>query len=155
MENKEANGNTPVEPFDYVTTRHADFSIADSLKFLASSPGGIESMERFSERLDEELDILCQSIAEEIAETGRYHKRVDMPASAYHARPTYRLDVQTSRKRARRSGSGLWYVYYTIADANNDGKPDRIVVLSVEHSSSQPFAINAGQFDERDEDTDE
>lgn len=147
MENERTDGDTPAKPFLYVTTRHADFRIADALRFLGNSPGGGEAMERFSERFDDAMDYLCQSIAQEIADTGRYQRRVDIPASAYHARPTYRFDLKTTQRRARRSGSGLWYIYYTIAGTNSGGGAETIVVLSVEHSSAQPYAINTGQFD--------
>ena len=152
MENKGTEGDAPAEPFLYTTTRHADFKIADALRFLGSSPGGTEAMERFSERFDEVMDFLCQSVAQEIADTGRYYRRVDIPASAYHARPTYRLDLQTTKRRVRRSNSGLWHIYYTIADVDKDGAPETVIVISVEHSSAQPFAINTGQFDADTED---
>ncbi|MBC8142228.1 MAG: hypothetical protein H7Y38_12390 [Armatimonadetes bacterium] len=149
------NNEEVVSPFSYTTTQRADFCLADALRFLCGSPGGEESAARFNDRFDEELDALCQTVAEEIAETGRYHKRIDVPASAYHSRPTYRLDVQTVKKRARRSGSGLWYVYYTIDDADKDGKPDTITVISIYGSRSQPLAINTGQFDLPDDNEEE
>lgn len=147
MGNSGVSDDAPVNSFAFVTTRHADFRIAEALSFLGSSPGGIEAMERFNDQFEESMNQLCHAVAEEVAESGRYNKRVDIPASAYHARPTYRLDLQTTKKRTRRSGTGLWYVYYTIVDTDNDGKPDRINVVSVEHSSAQPYAINTGQFD--------
>ena len=150
----EADGPPTVPPFRLRTRRHADFKLADALQFLVSSPGE-ESTTRFIERYDTAMRELCQSIAEEIAESDRYHKRVDAPASAYNSRPAYRLDLQTTTKRARRSSTGLWYVYYTIDDADGDGKPDTVTVYSIEQSASQPFAINTGQFDEPDEGTDE
>ena len=150
MSKPSATGNdavNPVAPFRLITDRDADFDIADALQFLIRSPGGEESAIRFSERYDEAVRDLCQAVADEIAETGRYFKRVDVAASAYKSRPTFRLDIQTSQKRARRSNSGLWYVYYTINDTDGDAKPDAITVTDVVHSGSEPYAINTGQFD--------
>ncbi|MBC7808662.1 MAG: hypothetical protein H7145_21215 [Akkermansiaceae bacterium] len=152
MANKGADGDSSAEPFLYTSTRHADFKIADALRFLGGSPGGTEAMERFSERSDEVIKVLCQSVAREIADTGRYHKRVDIPASAYYTRPIYRLDLQTTKKRTRRSGSGLSHIYQAAADVNNDGTPETIVIVPVEHSGSQPFVINTGQSDADAED---
>ncbi len=125
----------------------AELDVAKILRYLSASWGGDEAAHRFSDALDQALAQECMAVAEQITQTGVPSKRIHEQVSVYRSRPTFRLDVQTTKKRARRSGAGLWYVYYSIVDADADGVPDTLLVYAVEHSTAQPFAINTGQFD--------
>ena len=125
----------------------AEIQLAQALRFLLESSGGRDAAIRLNDAFDIALQQEREAVQEQIEETGRPWKRIHAPASVYHSRPLFRLDVQTTKKRARRTGSGLWYVYYAIDDADKDGKPDTLTVHALEHSTAEPFAINTGQFD--------
>ena len=130
----------------------AELDVARILRYLSASWGGDEAAHRFSDALDEALSQECVAVAEQITQTGTPLKQIHEQVSVYRSRPTFRLDVRTTKRRARRRGAGLWYVYYSIVDANGDGNPDTLLVYAVEHSTAQPFAINTGQFDANTED---
>ena len=132
----------------------AEIQVARILQYLSASPDGTDAAIRFNTAFDEALDEECRIVAEQVTDTGKPWKRIHEPASVYRARPLFRLSVQTAKKRARRSSIGLWYAYYSIDDANRDGKPNRITVKEVHHSGSEPFAINTGQFDLPDDEGD-
>lgn len=134
------------------TDRKAEFDIADAVQYLLRFPGGEELAARFSEVLDAAITEEGSAVAAQIVANGRPDKRIDVAASAYNSRPTFRLDVQTARRRARCSGSGLWFVFYTLDNPDGDNKPGTLTVHAVHHSRAEPFAINTGQFDLPDDD---
>jgi len=131
---------TAASPLEITYSRHSEFDLADAIRWLLQTFGE-ETATHFGVRLEEELTSLAQSIATEIAESGRYRAPVHEPASAYFARPVYRHSVSTTKKRARRSSAGLWHVYFELQDRNRRGLPDTLIVHSIQHSASRPYAV--------------
>lgn len=89
----------------------AEFSAA--MTYL-SQTFGTEYAERFSEGVAQVLRERCETVAQDIAEHGRTFDRTHDEASLRFSRPVYRANVLLSRRRARRSSSGLWYVFYAL-----------------------------------------
>ena len=105
---------------------------------------GDEAAERFSRIVSEEIADLLERLAEEIAEsvTGKPFDPLNAAASVYWSQPVYRLVIETSARRARRSGAGRWHAYYALQDVAGQGKPDTVKMLAIRHSASLPIGQN-------------
>ena len=130
-----------VSPLRLRITEPAEDQLASALSYLTDNVG-LDAAERLNTRLKVELPLLCEQIAREIATVGVPFHAPDEQASLYFARPVYRLKLETSKTRARRSSTGLWYVYYGLKDSTGQGtKPDTLSVVAIRHSGAPPLSV--------------
>lgn len=116
--------------------------ISNAVAFLSNSVSE-DYAEQFTKTVAATLGVLCRRVADEIADGGRPYDPIHEAASLRYSRPVYREKVETSRSRARRSSSGLWYIFYTLEDRTSLGYADTLVVIAVRHSAAAPFSIQS------------
>lgn len=133
-----------ITPLRYALAPSGGADIASALLYLDDLIGqGVtdpEAADRFEERLDEAISAARDRIAREIAENGRPFDSPDEAASYAMTQTVYRLKVETSKKRSRRSSAGLWYVLYALRDTDGDGVIDTLRVHRVLHSAARPLS---------------
>ena len=102
---------------------------------------GDDAAEAFGARLGDALSSATVRLAAEVAENenGKPFDPIDEAASVHFSRPTYRLRIETAKRRAKRYSTGLWYAYYTLKDVAGTGKPDTLYVYALRHSASLPI----------------
>ena len=60
-------------------------------------------------------------------------------ASLHYSRPIFSHRFQTGKTKAKRSSSGVWYVYFGLADTDGDGHPDTLSVVTISHAARPPL----------------
>ena len=119
-----------VRPYHLRTSDKAEKRLDEIIDWLKTiSP---ETAERFIDRLTAEFVLICQRLAD--GETPLF----DSEASIAFARRTYLHRFRTGQGR-RRTSAGAWFVYYEIGDADSDGLPDMVYVITVRHAASRPL----------------
>ena len=119
------NEQNELIPLRYALAPSGGADIVSALLYIddlvSQEINDLEAADRFEERLDEAIGAARDRIAREIAEEGRPFDPPDEVASYAMTQTIYRLRVETSKKRSRRSSAGLWYVLYALRDTDGDG----------------------------------
>jgi plasmid stabilization system protein ParE len=123
-----------VPPLTLAVTRRAQERLREATDWLFGLSE--DAADRFNAAIQSELPTLCQSVAEQIA-TGR-PPIPDEAASLAFSRPVH-MHLITTSKRRRRSASGAWRIYFDLQDANGDGTPDTLRVLTIRHAAARPI----------------
>lgn len=112
----------------------AQNDIEDALSWLRAlapdAPG------RFTDALTDAFAFLAVRLQEQI--DGKAPLHPDEGASLALARPVFQHRFATGRTR-RRSGSGVWRIFFDLNDRNGDGTPDTLRVLAVRHAAAAPL----------------
>ena len=138
---------TSSQPPRTIKPLYLDFSapalaeLSGAVEFARALRGENEDAEHFAARVAEVFRDAATRLAEEVAEneTGKPFDPVDEAASVHFSRPTYRLRIETAKRRAKRSTAGFWYAYYTLKDVAETGKPDTLYVYAIRHSGALPI----------------
>jgi plasmid stabilization system protein ParE len=133
-------------PFALVFAHSGNTDLENVVSFLEERDENAAA--RFEEQLKTLVTGLCQRIPQEIEQIGKPFHSLDEPAPLHYARPVYRERIETVKRRARRSSTGLWYVYYTLEDRGKTGTPNTIVILRIRHSAARPFTLDVSEEDE-------
>ena len=126
------NAFLPNIPPPSVDWTNAVAEIDEAMNWLRSQPQGEQGAQIFAQRLREEIVLLTARIAE------GYRPLLDEAASLSYSRPLYQMRFRTGKVRQARSSSGVWRVFYGLADTNGDGLPDELHVVSVTHAAAHP-----------------
>jgi plasmid stabilization system protein ParE len=138
----------PVKPLTLVISQRARERVREATEWLFSLSE--EAAERFDAAVQAEMPALCHSVAEQIA--GGIRLIPDEDASLAFSRPVYLHLFTTAKKRRRRSPSGTWRVYFDLRDADGDGTPDTLRVLTVRHAAARPlWDVDDGVQDDQDD----
>lgn len=138
-----------VSPLAVLVTPRAQQEVQRILEWLEGY--GAEILARFSAALATEAAATRQQFADKLT-AGQPVGLIDEGSSLAFSRPTFARRFTTSQKRARRSSSGTYLVYYGLADKDGDGRADTLFVLSVRHAAAQPLWSVENESDDAPED---
>lgn len=124
------NAGLPDAPPPRLDWTRSASELDDAPDWLRSRPQGELAAQVFSMKLREEMTVLAARIAE------GYRPLIDEAASIAYARPMHQHRFRTSKRRRARDSSGVWRVFYSLADLNNDGVPDELHVISIIHAAA-------------------
>jgi hypothetical protein len=119
-------------PLSFETSDDAKRIIKDILNKLSD-----DAADRFVDAYEQRINELCRNIPASIEQGFPPSPHED--ASLALSRPTYRAKIETSKTRARRSSSGVWYVFFLLIDGDGDRIPETLQVISVRHGSALPM----------------
>lgn len=129
------------QPLDLDFTPEGRLTVREARDWLKTVTA--QAAQRFATVLNKELRKLTKTCA--VNPPTQPHEQ----ASLYYARPVFCQRFKTGKTVVKRSASGVWYVYYDLADTDRDGRPEQLRVLLVLHAASQ------APWEETSEDEDE
>ena len=118
-----------ISPLSWEESNEAEAIVTGILNRLAP-----DAAQRFGLAYKICIDGLCQAIPKEIER--RFPPTPDENASLALSRPTYRARFETTKKRARRSSTGVWYLFFWLIDGDGDHVPETLRVVTVRHGSA-------------------
>lgn len=143
-----------IEPEGKIKPLRADFTENGSIDFDSAldwlAERDMDTAGRFNTLFGQTVTDLCRSLVSEIAQGGRPFALPNEGASFAFSRPVYKHRFELSKKRQRRSSSGVWFVFYFLTDNDKDGAVDTLNIAAIRHGAAASLWNPEKQDEESD-----